>query len=511
MVRARRLIGVLTVSLLVVAGAGGAVAAERPDLSALCLNPPTLDPHVPGDTPVNDQSSINCLAWQTFIALDWPAGGGTPSDFGRPGDLSPVAWSTFVDVPNLRIGPDRAGIDGPPAADAIPQPADCPADVDVTVTLRQHANLGSGFSITEQVFPASQPAWLADRDANPVLYQFLINREQYDYIHRSGLIDRAAQYPALALGTPVDMPRGTAGGDVGSIEVKAAWLMLPPGAAGDPRWHDRYKLARARVYDEGERHCEIRDVALVGLHIVHKTESNPQWIWSTFEHVDNVPDASAVADGTASGERYRFWSGACTEQVVPDACRTLAVGSCRPQSPAPATTSCQPNTAPAYCLDLFNRECPAYPIQVTRELPVADSGENLVRQTNAAVQQMIREGAGTDSVWQYYQLVGTIWSGAPVEQNAPGGTPKVTPLSIAGMRPSDSALPLANTMLETFTQSTGCLSCHRTASIAVTGASGSRNFASDYSFVLRNLAAAFARDAAEPPPEWPAEGTEADP
>lgn len=511
MARARRLFGVLIAALLVAGGSSGAVAAGSPSLSTLCLNPPALDPQVPGDTPINDQRSINCLAWQTFVALNWPAGGGAPSDFGRPGDLSPVKWSTFVDIPNLRNRPNGADIDKPPAADAIPPPASCPTDADVTVTLRQHANLGSGFSVAEQVSPATQPAWLADRDANPVLYQFLINREQFDYIHRSGLIDRAAQYPALALGTPVDMPRGSAGGDVGSIEVKAAWLMLPAGAGSDPRWRDRYKLARARIYDEGDRHCEIRDVALVGLHIVHKTESNPQWIWSTFEHVDNVPDAAAVANGTAPVDRYRFWSGECTEHAVPRACRTLAVGSCRPKSPQPTSTSCQPNTAPAYCLDLFSRECPPYPIQATRALPIADSGDNLVRQTNAAVQQMIREGAGADSVWQYYQLVGTVWSGAPVEQNTPGGPPSLAPLSVAGMRPSDGALPLANTTLETFTQSTGCLSCHRAASIAATDESGSRSFASDYSFVLRNLGAAFAPDADDAPPKWPADGTEAHP
>ncbi len=213
-------------------------------------------------------------------------------------------------------------------------------------------------------------------------------------------------------------------------------------------------------------------MALVGLHIVHKTESNPQWILVDLR-------ACRQRSGCLGGRQWNrlrrpipFWSGECTEHAVPSACRTLAVGNCRPQSTPPATTSCQPNTAPAYCLDLFNRECPPYPIQVTRELPVADSGDNLVRQTNAAVQQMIREGAGTDSVWQHYQLVGTVWSGSPVEQNTPGGPPSPAPLSVAGLRPSDGALPLANTTLETFTQSTGCLSCHRTASIATTDKSG---------------------------------------
>jgi hypothetical protein len=32
-------------------------------------------------------------------------------------------------------------------------------------------------------------------------------------------------------------------------------------------------------------------VALVALHFVYKTPSRPQWIWSTFEHADNVPES----------------------------------------------------------------------------------------------------------------------------------------------------------------------------------------------------------------------------
>ena len=59
---------------------------------------PSLTSEVPGDTPVNDQNSINCFAWQEFIALNWPAaktGGGKPAkigpeDFGRPNDWKPV-------------------------------------------------------------------------------------------------------------------------------------------------------------------------------------------------------------------------------------------------------------------------------------------------------------------------------------------------------------------------------------------------------------------------------------
>ena len=51
----------------------------------------------------------------------------------------------------------------------------------------------------------------------------------------------------------------------------------------------------AHVLDPVTGQCAPTLVGLVGLHIVQKTKSRPQWIWSTFEQVDNVPPAQAGA------------------------------------------------------------------------------------------------------------------------------------------------------------------------------------------------------------------------
>ena len=483
----RRRCALAAAALLVgMPSASGPAMAETNDLRSLCLNPPVLSPGIPGDTLINDQRSINCFAWQSFIALNWPVSGGSPTGFGRPGDLSAVAWQAFVDIPNLRAQlADTRPAEPPPATARPPVPETCP-DHQTALTLRQISKFSFPFGV-EQALPRTGPAWIADRDGNPVLYQILINEQQYDYISQNGFIGSDTQYPQLGLGTHVDMPRGVLGGDIGSIEIKAAWLVLPEGAEEDPAWRDRYKLAHARIFDEGDGDCGIRTVALVGLHIVRKTTSNPQWIWSTFEHADNAPDRAAIAETTASGDRFRFWSDGCTERAVPQACRTVTAGSCRPQSSPPVTTSCAANAEPAYCLDLFNEACPPHPTQIVRETPIADSGDNLVQQTNAAVQAMIRAEAGQDSVWAHYQLVGTLWSGSPVDENLPGSAPALQPLSAAGMRPNVNALPLANTTMETFFQASTCLACHREAGITETGVPDAKPFAGDYSFVLKSI------------------------
>jgi hypothetical protein len=61
---------------------------------------------------------------------------------------------------------------------------------------------------------------------------------------------------------------------------------------------ERYYTRPAFVLDPENGHCSKVDVALVGLHIVQKTPTRPQWIWSTFEHVDNVPPPAAGGHGT---------------------------------------------------------------------------------------------------------------------------------------------------------------------------------------------------------------------
>lgn len=53
----------------------------------------------------------------------------------------------------------------------------------------------------------------------------------------------------------------------------------------------RFLTTDACLYDvkNGQQvHWRHRKMGLVGFHIVQKTPSAPQWIWSTFEQVDNV-------------------------------------------------------------------------------------------------------------------------------------------------------------------------------------------------------------------------------
>jgi len=65
----------------------------------------------------------------------------------------------------------------------------------------------------------------------------------------------------------------------------------------------------ASVQDPNTGLCSQMLVGLVGIHIVQKTPTRPQWIWSSFEQVDNVPPALSGGPGP-----YAFNDGTSTAQ-----------------------------------------------------------------------------------------------------------------------------------------------------------------------------------------------------
>jgi hypothetical protein len=144
----------------------------------------------------------------------------------------------------------------------------------------------------------NQPGFTPRVPANPLVaqngaytrYEIRINKPEYSTLADSGWSqgknlpdeDHAANLP------------------VGSIAVKAAWRPL---TAADPlAVRARYYVVKdAKIVDvtktlaAGWNICAKSDLALVGLHIAIKTKYRPQWLWSTFEHIDNVPPAGAGA------------------------------------------------------------------------------------------------------------------------------------------------------------------------------------------------------------------------
>ena len=453
-----------------VAASDAGATVMCPDDSGRALQ---LAPGVPGDiTPSANQSQFDCYAWQEFIGLNWPSAsapdGGPPSQFGDPSDTGPTVWETFMDAAVLF---NMAGTAPPAWGMQPPPPASCQAAPGAGSLSASHAAvlyMSSSFidvldpSASHQATPP--PNWLGAQSGQNVWYDIKVDQDEYDYIADAGLYNASNQAAFYADGgAQISLPMGQLkfGSTiaVGAIELKASWVVVTDPT--NAKW-TRYKRSPAFLYDPTSGACTSVTVALVALHVIHKTSSQPTWIWATFEQVDNVhePDAGAPAGG------YTFASapGSCTPN-------TLTVSSaCLPDSgtsfdggTSSVTISCTPNAQPPYNL---GPGCPPAPIQVARATAI----DGNAMQANELAQAFIRS-ANPSSVWQYYELVNVIWSTDP-----PITQPRKQPLTVKSLQP---AIPVANTTLETYAQNKKCTDCHVHGSIV-----GKSGFESDFSFVF---------------------------
>jgi len=194
---------------------------------------------------------------------------------------------------------------------------------------------------------------------------------------------------------------------VGAITIKAAWIEM--ARIANP---SRYYTRMAWVINPDGSVSKIL-VGLVGLHIVQKTITRPQWIWSTFEQADNVPESPS----DQGPFNFNDGTGIPMPKANPD--------------------QINPLTNPPI---IYN---------VTRTKVIHNSTQSTNSNYRAAL-------AGT--VWANYKLVMTQW---PIQANQPvlPGTPVNT---FPGAPPNDST-PFSNVTMETFDQAkiiSGCMNCH---------------------------------------------------
>lgn len=470
-----------------------------------CLNVPSVSSFTPGETMITSQNGVNCFAWQLFMGLNWAAQVGKPgqpdsaitaAQFGNPGSAADQllgVWETYANADAVFL-PDAAN-PGPFGVQVAPWgsgtvPASCASSGQAyrVMASSRKASLAAqrdeSFNLspeTAQAFPSDNPNWLADKQGQLVYYEILLSQDEYNFIVDNTLYDANGQADMINTHKNIAMPLGygVKPGDkiqLGGLELKAAWLEVDNPEQGN--WETDFKLSSASIYDESTNTCSTKTLALVGLHIIHKTASQPQWVWATFEHEMNAPDTADI--GSLSNlDAYTFYSNNCSTKAVPAACSAKIV-----KDVAVTKTSCKTNTSPAYTLDKA-KGCDPYPIQVSRDFKIKDTTDNKIASINTSAQKLIKQ-ANADSVFANYILVNTLWSSAAINDNSPPGKPPLTPLSISGETPTISEVPVANTTLETYAQGFNCLSCHAYASVASEAKPllNGKSYATDYSFVF---------------------------
>jgi hypothetical protein len=413
---------------------------------------PDVTPQMPGDVDITlktqlekakqfarVQREFDLNAWQMFLALNWPTndqGKAAPrledTAFGPPhwtlwhnssaiyqdDGAPPQACGKTIAALGLTLTrnlarPVSRGL--PPfrlAANAAENPRTTRyLGVVSAVGELNASNIGGDI---QQAFTGP----LIDQNGNFVFYEILLDPNEVAYLCNNKLYNINGQVAFTGNGGKVDMPTGRPQQDwSGSYELKFAWKVL--AGNDDP---SRFYVQDALIMDQGPDGKPLQravKVGLVGMHIGHKSETSPQWIWATFEQVDNL-------------------------DVDPVAHPKLHASFNNPDCPICAT-NIQPQAT--------NGVYPRIPVQVSRTIPIPKDKIALNAEVAAAL-------AKQKSIWQYYELIDTQWPTKPswppaawnsgLSQsvaNKPGGNP--TPVF------------LTNTTMETYFQGGNQPACNQ--------------------------------------------------
>ena len=390
------------------------------------------------DLVIKAQRDFDILSWQAFLALNWPQQSiGVPQSSLNSTAGEPL-WSYWVPIEKIFL-PNGAK----PSWDQAQEAKDIAAQgVALSMTKaawRQEASASDNF----QAF--SGP--LVDQNGKWVRYEAMVDPEEYEYIVRNTLYSIDGQIAFSNRDTKdngVDFPINAGRTKHGAIEIKLSWKEL---GANDDRsrfYTKRVCIVRSEAPTSTPAQCQSIDAGLVGMHISMRTESSPEWIWSTFEQIDNVRQNPTDHGGLSHAN---FMKPGSTDG---------------PNMLAPKNADC---TNGANCQTWFE-SLTTTPVQTTRVVvplqkgmnPLDDKISAEVMDLNKQVQLLLHDH---QSVFQYYELIGTQW---PLHRSAPAyaGGQGTAPESITHKMPGDMVpVFLVNTTMETFfqkgAQNAGCV------------------------------------------------------
>ncbi|MGI9277733.1 MAG: hypothetical protein ACR2PT_23155 [Endozoicomonas sp.] len=344
----------------------------------------------PTDIPVASasQAEFDQYSWRMFTALNQPVSSsyrGQPDCSEPLGSTSKTVWRSYKQVDQIFL---------PGAANPGPWNAP-PADSKTAISAISKVSASIEGTINQPV-----GGWLIDQQKNPTYYQIAANEISYNYIVNNDLYNKNT----LNTVSQINFPNY-------ATEIKASWRILT--ASDSPARFLNIPAEVATFDDSGKVNgSEKVTLGLVGLHIITKAAGFPQWVWATFEQVDNV--------STTTEQPSYYNAKASASEVNQSPCYNHAV----PCTPAPGKNFHTPNP-------------------LTRVTPIAEETATV----NASAQAEL-----SSTFLQYYELITTQRASDPNNPGNPAGSPT----------PAVSA----NTTMESYIQPvSSCMDCHSTASI----------------------------------------------
>ncbi len=204
------------------------------------------------------QSAPIEFAWDLFLYVNWPAEKdqrGVPDPSKQLGADGLTTWSTWKHTSEVYLPGGKA-----------PDPW----------------KSGDGTKPPTLEAPEIDGRTLTDKNGNLVEFEVRMNADTFGYIVKRQLYGYAGQRAVRKPGSEaVAFPPG-------SLEVKATWRLLDP--IKDKAYLDKYYTRTVSYASEGGGTTQAA-AGLTGLHIISK--ALPNWVWITFEQVDNAKTTEA--------------------------------------------------------------------------------------------------------------------------------------------------------------------------------------------------------------------------
>jgi hypothetical protein len=365
-------------------------------------------PFPTNDTKNNPSSdcAFHQWAWEAFI---WATALDTS---GQP---------RFLDLPNLD------GLDNPKLAVKGPKP--------LVLKPRTVKPRGSQQDVDE--FQQAGPQGvLVDQNGQALWYSQHANDIYFEFVKKYYGVTNYAKASAT-----LEFPLGAA-------VFKASWQIVPEGTKPQGFFTTAATVPILKNNPKGGIMIDTTakpravTVALVGLHVVGITVNHPEFLWGTFEQIQNAPDLTSASP--VSTKDFTFYKAGTVaadcnlNPSAPHANPPLSVSDPTAQTLTPITN--------VYRQFAWGGESKAGVQEI----------EGCNSQAQSAVTQFPKNP--TEAIWANYKLIGTVWE--KPNTLVPGdGTMDTQAVG---------SVTLANATLETFVQgaTTNCFSCHNTSANA---------------------------------------------
>ena len=382
------------------------------------------------------QRGFDFYSWLTFIAFNSPAVGRTRIDKSLPN--TKTKWEDRANFKQLLdvMLPNGAASKW---EDEKQAPPGCESE------FKPNSDMGIEM-INESYDQPFKTGPLIDQQGNYALFDILMNKEMFDYIQEHKLYSKTEQESGANSKLKIDFPAGEnfpkdgTPGHPGGIIIKVSWKILD-SEAEKRRFHTVDAVISLPRHGPEKPPCLRKTLGLVGFHVMHKTVSRLQWIWTSFEHVDNVPEQQEVKNRKLKPS-YSFYNRACT---------TCPVNQTPPRPWEPKASLGLKFHSP-------------FKSQIVRMTALTDDTKKM----NKKFQEILR---GT--VWENYMLLSTQWPSdfncARKKASESGPDPNTDLQKEPDMNCAPAPTFLANSTLETYSQgdsplaSSSCMACHGNA------------------------------------------------